>query len=522
MSASPGHGRPEHVGPIDVVDPSKGPDVAEASHKISKEPVWQGVWRDPYAISEDCFLVARGKGVFLMDGQGNAEPIYELPGDPGALECHEPRPMVARPRERVIPPRVDLSKTTGRLVLSDIYAGRNMEGVKRGEIKKLLVLKQLPKPVNFSGGMEPLSIGGTFTLAEIVGEVPVEPDGSANMELPALQSLFFVALDENDISVKRMHSFVTVQPGETTGCVGCHEKRIQAPHSKPELAAMRRPSRVTPIADVPRVFDFPRDIQPILDKHCVECHNADRADGRVDLSGDKTTSYTMSYLTMQTRGLVSDGRNEPYGNRPPRSYGSATSRLMKLIDGSHQGAKLSPHEVKMIRLWIDTSATYPGTYASLGCGVYYVHLPRPAMNERCGGCHGKDLDDQFGKRRELFFADGSVGQPNTLCNLSRPEKSRLLRGPLAKEAGGAASCKEAVFANAEDPLYQKMLAAIRGASERLAEGKRFDMPGFRPNQYYIREMRRFGFLPADLKPGAAIDSYAVDRAYWDSFDYKPR
>jgi len=34
------------------------PDVAEASRKISKEPVWEGIWRDPYAISEDCFLVA--------------------------------------------------------------------------------------------------------------------------------------------------------------------------------------------------------------------------------------------------------------------------------------------------------------------------------------------------------------------------------------------------------------------------------------------------------------------------------
>ena len=40
-----------------------------------------------------------------------------------------------------------------------------MAGVKPGEIKKLLVLQQVPKPVNFSGGMEPLTIGGSFTLA---------------------------------------------------------------------------------------------------------------------------------------------------------------------------------------------------------------------------------------------------------------------------------------------------------------------------------------------------------------------
>ena len=47
------------------------------------------------------------------------------------------------------------------------------------------------------------------------------------------------------------------------------------------------------------------------------------------------------------------------------------------------------------------------------------------------------------------------------------------------------------------------------------------MPGFRPNEHYIREMQRFGILPADLKPDAPIDVYAVDRAYWDSFDYRP-
>ncbi len=57
--------------------------------------------------------------------------------------------------------------------------------VERGEIKRLLILEQLSNPVQFSGGQEPLTIGGTFALERILGAVPVEPDGSAFMELPA-------------------------------------------------------------------------------------------------------------------------------------------------------------------------------------------------------------------------------------------------------------------------------------------------------------------------------------------------
>ena len=91
---------------------------------------------------------------------------------------------------------------TGRLVLMDVYEGRNMADVPRGEIKKLLVLEALPKPINFTGGMDPLTYGGSFTLERVLGTVPVEADGSAHVELPAMRSLFFVALDENDMAVK--------------------------------------------------------------------------------------------------------------------------------------------------------------------------------------------------------------------------------------------------------------------------------------------------------------------------------
>ena len=97
----------------------------------------------------------------------------------------------------------------------------------------------------------------------------------------------------------------------------------------------------------------------------------------------------------------------------------------------------------------------------------------------------------------------------------------MLRAPLAKPAGGEARCKEIVFKDTSDPLYVRMLAAIRSAAKKLQAEKRFDMDGFRPNKYYIREMQRFGFLPSDLKTDDPIDVYAVDRAYWDSFLYLP-
>src|SRR5689334_16096293 len=163
----------------------------------------------------------------------------------------------------------------------------------------------MPTPIHYTGGMDPISYVGTFTLERIVGTVPVEPDGSAYLELPALRSLFFVALDTNDLSVKRMQSFLTVQPGETTGCVGCHEQRTRTPQNAyaaiTPMATRRPASQITPIAEVPDVLDFPRDVQPILDSLCVDCHGYEKTAqggpraGRLILSGDHGPMFSHSY-----------------------------------------------------------------------------------------------------------------------------------------------------------------------------------------------------------------------------------
>ena len=513
-SFSPGHGLKEHAGFVTLVDPGNGPDDRACARQVSREPEW----RDPYPFSEGCFLVARDRKLWIMDGQGNAEPFYVLPPELARLDVHEPRPLCPRPREHLIESRVDSAAATGRLVLEDVTRGRNMAGVKRGEVKQLLVLETLPKPVNFSGSMEPISLGGTFTLPRILGTVPVEPDGSAYLEVPALRPLFFVALDADGLSVKRMQSFVSVMPGETVSCVGCHDSRTEAPPAGVSLRAMRRPaSTIEAVDGQPDMFEFPRDIQPILDRHCVRCHNYEQFSGKLSLTDDRGPWYSHAYTALMSRGLVSHG-GDADGNIAPRKIGSSASRVMAYLQTHHEGVELSARELQSIRLWIDSGAPYPATYAALGTGMVGFGPDADVLQRRCCSCHApKDAD-----RKE--WPTGFRTHLDLLPNLTRPEKSLMLLAPLATESGGVALCKEApVFKDRADPDYQTLLRNVQAAKTQLDSIRRFDMEGFRPNQHYVREMKRYGVLPTafDLAKDP-IDVYATDHAYWRSFWWRPR
>lgn len=566
-SFSPGHGRTEHAGRIAVVDPGLGPDALDRVQFLTRE----ATFRDPHPLSDNAFLVASGTTLYLLDARGGLAPLYELAVEwrSERMLVHEPRPLVPRPREPIHPERVDRAQATGRVVLEDVYAGRNMEGVKRGEIKRLLVLEILPKPYNMFSGMEPLSYGGTFLLERVLGTVPVEADGSAHVELPALRPLFFVALDENELAVKRMQSFLTVQPGETVSCVGCHDRRVETPRpGRPLLALQRGASRIESLSGIPEVFDFPRDIQPILDRHCVACHDYDASPrggpmaGGIILSGDRGPAYSHSFYMLTIAGQFSDGRNLRKSNYPPRAIGSAASPVLKLLDGRHYGAQLSGHEQRMIRLWIDSGSVYPGTYAALGTGMIgdysrgldrrdlqwpSMQAAREVLQRRCATCHQGSLalpDSPSDDRNLVPWGEGPMNQlaagrsqrknplfrfnRHLVYNLSRPEKSLQLLAPLARAMGGYGLCTppsdpqgNPVFADDQDPDYQKLLAAIRVAREHLERIKRFDMAGFQPCEEYVRELQRYAILPAALSPGDSVDVYHTDQAYWQTFWCRP-
>ena len=97
----------------------------------------------------------------------------------------------------------------------------------------------------------------------------------------------------------------------------------------------------------------------------------------------------------------------------------------------------------------------------------------------------------------------------------------MVRAPLAQSAGGLELCGQPIFTDTTDPDYQTVLGNIQAASALHTQEKRFDMPGFRPNDHYIRQMQTYGILPPDLPPTGPIDVYATDEAYWRSFWYEP-
>lgn len=559
---SPGHGRREHQGAVTIIDPRNGPDDMDSTRRISV----RNDYADPWAFSDDTFIAAKSSQLVLLDGEGREMTIYSLPQDEidKTFWIADPQPVIQRKRETVIADSVDTQpqdNPTGFLAMADIYQGRRMKDLPRGTVKKLLIMEPLPIPAHYNGGMMSISTGGTFALERIIGTVPVTPEGSCYMELPANRSLFFIALDKDDKAVKRMHSFTTLMPGENASCIGCHEQRTQTPTAADQrrlLTAMSKPAdKPQKVEGVPEVFDYMRDIRPIVDKYCLECHNDDRREGGVNLSSDlKVSSFVHSYSTLSgfKGGMLGDNRNRPQSDFEPYAIGSAASTFYQLLENGHPDKTgkirytVSEQDKKMVRYWLESGANYAGTYAADACGALrwdyspfgedrkedgraiFEDLNWPecaAMGEvvqrRCSSCH------QGEKRIPRRLTDFTpFANPGWTINLSYPEKSRYLLAPLEKSAGGREQCwkmedgkrvVEIVFKDTSDPDYQTLLRAInRGREFVTRERTHFSFAPtqeFYPNQWYVREMKRFGVLPPDFQFGTPINPYETDRKYWE-------
>ena len=314
-------------------------------------------------------------GLYLIDEFGNRVLIHR----DEEMSCWQPVPLGPRKPPPVLPswePSEAKEPGTATVVMSDVHVG--LAGVPRGTVKYLRVMETLPRPWaarrRWDGDSRyqqhaVVSMNTHLHVKRLHGIVPVEEDGSAHFRVPADKNLFFQALDADLMEVQRMRTFVNFRPGERRSCIGCHEERKWAPALKPVLALRRAPHDPAPQPGetAPRALYYPTDVQPILDKHCLACHNAEKREGNLDLSGELTELFNRSYENILSKELVAVWReNDPKTGEaapiPPYTLGSHASRLITLIREGHEDVKLSREEFIKLVTWVDANAPYYGSY----------------------------------------------------------------------------------------------------------------------------------------------------------------
>jgi len=339
----------------------------------------QGFFREPFPFSENFYLVShksgekgkkRGYGIYLLDKWGNRALLH----DDEKLSCYQPVPL----RPRVKPVQIAEAKvktpeemTTATVFVQDVYRG--MTGIERGRVKYIRVMGALPWPWTEKGIFR-LSYHGTVHRKKVYGVADVHEDGSAFFTVPTGENLFFQALDENFMQLQHMPTFINIMPGEHRSCIGCHENRRQAPNvADARPIAMTMPVQQLqpqPGDTAARMVDYTQDIQTILDKKCISCHGAENPKADLNLTGELTNNWTLSYENLEGRGLVSvrDARFGRSGFRPqpPLNFGSHLSKLVSQIQKDPCKGNLTEEEFIKIVTWVDANCPYLGYYGGHG------------------------------------------------------------------------------------------------------------------------------------------------------------
>jgi hypothetical protein len=203
----------------------------------------------------------------------------------------------------------------------------------------------------------------------LLGTVPVEPDGSAYFRVPARRPIYLQAVDARGHAVQTMRSVTYVQPGERRGCVGCHEPANTAPPRRPLAALQRPPSTIVPGPDGTRPFSFVRLVQPVLDRHCVRCHDGDpQAKSKLVLTGRPCEEFSKSYESLRpfVRWYEWGGKSIAQAVTFPGHGGADESLLLRILDDpNHKGqVSLSAADRQRIAIWLDGNAPFYGAYSA--------------------------------------------------------------------------------------------------------------------------------------------------------------
>lgn len=315
--------------------------------------------------------------IVLVDIYDNVLTLWESPD----ANYYEPIPVKKQPRPYEREEVVNLSKETCNVYMTNVYRGqKTLEGVPHGKVKKLRVFNYEYAP-RHSGGHYALGMEGPWDVRILHGTVDVEEDGSCMFEFPANTPLSVQPLDENGHALQMMRSWLVGMPGETISCIGCHESQnAAAPSGQTSIASRKPPQQIKPWYGPKRGWAFERELQPVLDRRCVGCHNAQTA--RVNEQGVKIPDFTYDPNPLWNRFSKSYIALHPYVRRngpegdyhvlTPLEFNVHTSDLWQRLKKGHHGVELTAEEWDRIATWIDLNVPYFGTWTEHGSRKEYI------------------------------------------------------------------------------------------------------------------------------------------------------
>lgn len=366
-----------------LLDPHRAADGSAAMTRLTPEVCFpesegwpQTYFAGPFPLAENHYLTAwsaqplppgtprphwgmpgppNDLGLYLFDAFGNLNLLYRDPD----LGSETPLPVRRRvPEPLVHQPASGSGEAEGRMIVADVYQG--LAEVPRGTIRHLRLVG-VPVKTHPTMNHPPMGLTHDDPGKFVLGTVPVESDGSAHFRVPAGVSFFLQALDERGIAVQTMRSATYVQPGQTMTCIGCHEPRNTAPPSRAPLAALRDASPLEPGPAGSWPLHFDALVGPVLEQHCVRCHQPDADASRLAFTPERAYEALVDYGQPSLRTHVLERYRQ--GRSPAGAGAAQTSPLLALLRQGHYGVQLAADDWSRLSTWVDTYGQRRGSFS---------------------------------------------------------------------------------------------------------------------------------------------------------------
>ena len=134
---------------------------------------------------------------------------------------------------------------TGKLYALDVYESDRVD-LAPGSARRVRVIEGLPpeEPVVSSAEAASPTGGESRVIRRLLGEAPVEEDGSFHIDIPADTPVQLQLVDEDGLALASC-DWIWVRPREYRGCIGCHEDPELTPPNRFVEAARRPASELT-------------------------------------------------------------------------------------------------------------------------------------------------------------------------------------------------------------------------------------------------------------------------------------